>query len=300
MSSQTHAQQPGALATWVLAIRPKTLTAAVGPVALGTALAAAAGALRPLAAIAALLGALLIQIGTNLANDWFDFVKGADTADRLGPARAAQRGWLSVAELRAATFVAFGLAALCGVYLIAVAGWPVVAIGVASVASGIAYTGGPKPLAYVGLGDVFVLVFFGPVAVLGTLYVQALGFDAGAVLASLPVGLLCTAILVVNNLRDRHTDAAAGKRTLAVRFGARVARLEYLALVALAYAIPPVAVLLGYGGLGWLLPLASLPLAVVEVRALWTTDGAALNPLLGRTARLGLVHSLLFTVGVLL
>jgi 1,4-dihydroxy-2-naphthoate octaprenyltransferase len=309
--------RPSRAKAWWLAIRPKTLPAAVGPVAVGTAVAALEGGARWLPALAALLGAVWIQIGTNLANDYFDFIKGADTAERLGPARATQQGWVSPRAMAWATAAAFGVAALFGAYLVAVGGWPIVWIGVASIVSGVLYTGGPAPLGYLGLGDVFVFVFFGPVAVAGTTYVQTGGWSRTALLASVPLGLLSTAILVVNNLRDARTDVRAGKRTLVVRFGERFGRVEYASLVAGAFAVAVVGWamsthgLLGgslqgavaqpgaiTGGVGWLAPLALLPLAIAGLRRVMGADGAALNPELGATARLGLLYSLALTAGL--
>jgi len=217
---------PATVRDWVAAARPRTLTAAVAPVAIGTACAHAAGGVAWGPAAAALVGAGLIQIGTNFANDVFDAEKGADTAERKGPVRAVATGLISAAAMRAAMVVTFALAVAVGVYLVAVGGWPVVAIGVASVAAGVAYTGGPWPLGYHGLGDVFVMLFFGQVAVCGTVFVQVGDVPALAWWLSLPVGAVATAILVVNNLRDRETDAKVGKRTLAVRFGRTFALVE--------------------------------------------------------------------------
>ncbi len=282
---------------WLLASRPQTLTAAVVPVAVGTAVADVAGSAKLGPALAALLGAMFIQIGTNFANDVFDFENGADTAARLGPVRAVAAGMITPAAMRLAMIAAFALATLCGVYLTAIAGWPVVAIGVASVASGIAYTGGPFPLGYHGLGDVFVFVFFGLVAVCGTTFVQLGSVPALAWWAAIPVGALATAILVVNNVRDRRTDVVARKKTLAVRFGRRVALAQYLALIAAAYATPLVISAM-VGSPLVLLPLLSMPLALACVRGVLTADGAALNPYLARTAQLLAIHGLLLAGGL--
>ncbi|MCK6516673.1 1,4-dihydroxy-2-naphthoate polyprenyltransferase [Myxococcota bacterium] len=298
MSSPTAEPRPSTLKVWLLACRPATLLAGVTPVVVGAALAQANGVFQLGPALGALLGATFIQIGTNLANDYYDFKKGADTDARLGPARAAQKGWLTPREVATGTVVALGMAFLTGLYLVAVAGWPILALGLVSIALAVGYTGGPYPLAYHGLGDLFVLIFFGYAAVAGTYYVQALTVAPEVWLAATPVGALATAILVVNNLRDRYTDAEANKRTLAVRFGATAARIEYSLLVAVAYAAPMLAVSLGWGGLGWLLPLVSLPLATRQVRAVWQTDGAALNPHLGATARLELLVGALLAIGV--
>ena len=285
---------------WLLAARPQTLTAALVPVAVGTACAAAAGAARPGPALAALAGAVLIQIGTNFANDVFDFEKGADTHERLGPARAVQRGLLRPSQVRRGMWLAFALAAGCGAYLTAVAGPAVMAIGVASILSGIAYTGGPYPLGYHGLGDLFVMVFFGFVAVCGTALVQVGHVPPVAWAASVPVGALATAILVVNNVRDRSTDVKAGKRTLAVRLGRRAAVGEYIALLTAAYLVPAVMVLAGMTPRWSLLPLLTLPAAAMLARAVAVEEGAALNPRLAGTAKLLLAHGLLFAIGLAL
>jgi 1,4-dihydroxy-2-naphthoate polyprenyltransferase len=291
-------QPPGRLRAWVLAARPATLWAGATPVLLGTSLAVADGhfALGP--AVAALIGALLIQVGTNLVNDWADFRRGADGADRLGPARAVAQGWLTARQVAVGAAVSLTLAAAVGVYLVGVGGWPILALGLASLVCAVAYTAGPFPLGYHGLGDLFVLLFFGLGAVGGTYFVQAGALNAEVVAAGTALGLLATAILVVNNLRDRAGDARAGKRTLAVRFGARFTRLEYVLCVVGAYALA--AGLAASGRWGWALTALSLPLAVAATRGVLRTDGAALNPLLGATARLELVFGLLAAVGVAL
>jgi len=302
-TERTRNSPPGKASVWLQAIRPATLSAAVGPVAVGTALAAADARLHLGAAFGALLGAIFIQIGTNLFNDYADFEKGADTHQRVGPARATQRGWLTASQVKRAAYLSFALATLVGVYLTWLAGWPVLLIGIASVISGWLYTGGSSPLAYRGLGDAFVLLFFGVVAVCGTYFVQARSLSLTALVASLSVGALATAILVVNNLRDRHTDRLAAKRTLVVRYGARFGRIEYSALLATAYAVPLALWLLSSTArvsLGWLLPLASLPFALLLLRRVLTQDGAALNAQLAATARLGMLFNTLLAVGVLL
>jgi 1,4-dihydroxy-2-naphthoate polyprenyltransferase len=282
------------------AARPATLPAAAAPVLVGTACAYAAGGSRAGPALAAFAGAVLIQVGTNFANDVFDHEKGADRADRLGPTRAVQAGLVTPAAMRRATAFAFALAAACGLYLTWVAGWPVVAIGVASLLAGLGYTAGPYPLGYHGLGDLFVLLFFGGVAVCGAAFVQAGSIPEAAYFAALPVGALATAILVVNNVRDRDGDARAGKRTLVVRFGRRFGVAEYLLLLGAAYAVPPVMVAAGAAGAWALLPLGTAPLAVARARAVAAKDGAALNPELGATARLLLLYSALFALGLAL
>ncbi|HEY6078158.1 MAG TPA: 1,4-dihydroxy-2-naphthoate polyprenyltransferase [Polyangiaceae bacterium] len=291
---------PSALASWLLAARPKTLSAASVPVVVGSACALALGAFNLGPALAALVGALLLQIGANFANDVYDYEKGADTAERLGPTRAVQAGLITPAAMKRGMYVVFGLALLVGVYLTLVAGPIILAIGIVSILSAIAYTGGPYPLGYNGLGDVFVFVFFGLVAVCGTVFVQ-LGFvPALAVWCSLPVGSLATAILVVNNLRDREQDAAVGKRTLAVRFGERVAILEYGLLLALAYAVPLFLATGAAQGRFVLLPLLTLPMARGLMRAVATERGRALNARLAGTAKLLLLFGILLALGIAL
>ena len=290
---------------WLLAMRPRTLPAAATPVLVGSALAYTAGGFRLLPALAALVGALLLQIGSNFANDVFDFDKGADGPDRLGPTRAVAAGLVTPRAMRTAMVLVFVLATLVGLYLVWIAGWPVIAIGVCSIAAAVAYTGGPYPLGYHGLGELFVFIFFGLVAIGGTYFVQVGRIDAFVMLYAVPIGLLASAIIVVNNLRDRVSDARVGKRTLAVRLGREGTLLEYRALLAVAYLMPIVIYLLGalspIGRSYWLwLPLVSAPLAIATEGRLRTTDGAALNPLLGETARLLAVFGVLSAVGIAL
>jgi 1,4-dihydroxy-2-naphthoate octaprenyltransferase len=288
-----------ALRVWVLAARPKTLTAAVAPVLVGTGLAAHLAEIVVLPAAAALLGAILIQIGTNLANDYYDFVRGGDTEDRVGPVRVTQAGLLPPQAVKRGMVVVLGLAMLVGVYLVTVGGWPIVWIGLASVACAVLYTGGPFPLAYHGLGDVFVFAFFGLVAVGGTYYVQTLSWPLDASLAGAALGALSTALLVVNNLRDIDTDAKAGKRTLAVRLGPAGTKVEYVALLLVAVAAPMVGVTL----LGWptaaLASLLMIPLCWTPLRTVLTyRDPRELIPALGATARALAVYGLLLTLGL--
>ncbi len=286
------------LKAWIMASRPKTLTAALAPVAVGTAIAHAQGMLSWTAAAAALLGAIAIQLGTNFANDAYDFQRGADTEERLGPTRAVQAGLLSASQIKRGTLVAFAMATLFGLYLVYAAGPWVIAIGVLSVISGLAYTAGPYPLAYLGLGDVFVMIFFGLVAVAGTTFVQTGAFSSTALLSGVGVGALSTAILVVNNKRDRVQDLAAQKMTLAARFGARFANAEYVAMIVLGYGVPALLFFLGMAQAKVFLPMISLPLAL---RATWRAcklDGADLNPVLGETARLLLLYGLLLAGGL--
>lgn len=292
--------RPGSVKAWVLACRPATLTAAVSPVLVGTACAHAMHSFRFGPAFAALVGAMLLQIGSNLANDVFDFEKGADTEERLGPVRAAAAGLLTPRALRNAMVVVFALALVVGSYLTAVAGPAIVVIGLASIASAILYTGGPYPLGYHGLGDLFVLLFFGFVAVNGTVFVQTGTVTLLGLWAAAPIGALATAILVVNNVRDAETDIKAGKRTIPVRFGRAVGLSEYAALMTLAYAVPLTLVLIGKMSLWLLLPLASLPIGVRLSRRVLRDSGRALNASLVGTARLLFVYAALFSAGIAL
>jgi 1,4-dihydroxy-2-naphthoate octaprenyltransferase len=288
------------LRTWIAAARLRTLPAAVVPVIVGTAVAYATRSIAWGPALAALGGALAIQIGTNFANDVFDAERGADGPDRIGPLRAVSAGLISASAMKRAMIAAFGVAMLFGLYLTATVGWPIVAIGIASILAGIAYTGGPWPLGYHGLGDVFVLAFFGFVAVCGTAFVQLDSVPALAIWASLPVGALATAIIVVNNLRDRPTDARAGKRTLAVRLGRRGAILEYALLLAVAYAVPAGLAMCSHDP--WrALPLITLPLAWQRLRGLVAAvSGPEFNACLAATAQLLLLHGMLFAIGLVI
>jgi 1,4-dihydroxy-2-naphthoate octaprenyltransferase len=287
------------LQVWLLAIRPKTLPAAAASAIVGAAAAFHDDFFRWGPALACLLAALLLQIGANLANDVFDFFRGADTQARLGPLRVTQAGLLKPGQVLLGMWVVFGLAALLGVYLFLDAGWPVLVIGVASIAAAVAYTGGPFPFGYYGLGDLVVFVFFGPIAVCGTYFVQAGQVSSLAVWASIPMGFLITAILVVNNLRDIATDRAVGKKTLAVRLGEIGTRREYLSCLALAYLVP---LWLGMTGTGYWVLLAwlSLPMAASQTRLVWTQAGRPLNQALAGTGRLTLVYALLFSFGLVL
>jgi 1,4-dihydroxy-2-naphthoate polyprenyltransferase len=286
--------------TWIAAARLRTLPAAVVPVLVGTAVAHATRAIAWGPALAALGGALAIQIGTNFANDVFDAERGADGPDRIGPLRAVSAGLITAAAMKRAMIVAFVVASAFGLYLTASVGWPIVAIGLASIIAGIAYTGGPYPLGYHGLGDIFVLAFFGFVAVCGTAFVQLGRVPALAIWASLPVGVLATAIIVVNNLRDRPTDARAGKRTLAVRLGRNGALLEYALLLAIAYAVPIGLALCTHSP--WrALPIVTAPLAVIRVRQLIAaTSGPEYNASLAATAQLLLLHGFAFVIGLVI
>jgi 1,4-dihydroxy-2-naphthoate octaprenyltransferase len=297
MESHTHITQ---LHAWILAIRPKTLPAAVAPVAVGTAMAYGDNSFAALPACAALMGSLLLQIGVNLANDYFDFKKGIDDVERLGPVRVTQSGLISPEKVKAGMFITFFLVALTGIYLIMVGGLPIFAVGLASILSALAYSGGPYPLASHGLGDLFVFIFFGLVAVCGTYYVQALTLTPVVVLVSVPTGLLITAILVVNNLRDIQTDRKVGKRTLAVILGVTGSRIEYVLLLANSYLILLSLWLTGPFSPWIFLPLLSLFLAVKTTRMILNESGPVLNEALAGTARLALAFSLLLSLGIVL
>ena len=285
---------------WGLAARPRTLPAAAAGVIMGCALAWRDGVFRWDAALVCLLVALLLQIGSNLANDVFDFERGSDTHERLGPTRVTQAGMLTPAQVKLGMGLVFGLSALLGLYLAWLGGWPILVVGLAAILSAIAYTGGPFPLGYYGLGDLFVFIFFGLASVAGTYYVQAGSVSAAAWWMAIPPGLIITAILVVNNLRDLENDRKAGKHTLAVLLGERGARLEYLLCLVVAYLILPLAAWLGL--VPWLALLAwlSLPLAWKTARMVFTQSGRPLNAALAGTGQVALVFSLLFWVGMLL
>ncbi|MCQ3937758.1 MAG: 1,4-dihydroxy-2-naphthoate polyprenyltransferase [Chloroflexi bacterium] len=291
--------RPTFLQAWWLAIRPRTLPAAASGVTMGSALAWQDGSFQPLPALACLLIALLLQIGSNVANDVFDFERGADTAERLGPVRVTQAGFLTPAQVKRGLFVIFGLAALLGLYLAALRGWTVILIGVAAILSAIAYTGGPFPLGYHGLGDVFVFIFFGLAAAAGTYFVQVGSVSAAAWWMSVPVGLIVTAILVVNNLRDLENDRKAGKHTLAVLLGARGSKVEYTLLMGAAYLLVPVFILAKIIPAGGMLTWLSLPFAFRALHAVLTQTGRPLNAALAGTGQTALLFSVFFWVGLL-
>jgi 1,4-dihydroxy-2-naphthoate octaprenyltransferase len=285
-----------------MAARPRTLPAAIAPVLVGTS-AAVEGTddLRVGAFLAALIGSVFIQVGTNLANDYSDARRGADSMDRLGPVRVTASGLVAPRRVLVATWVAFAVAVAAGIYLTALAGPVILAVGVVSILAGVLYTGGPRPYGYEGLGEAFVFLFFGLVAVNGSYFVQVERLDWLPFALSLPVGFLATAILVVNNVRDIDTDRRTGKRTLAVRLGRARARVLYAGLLLAAYVALPVGLLTADGPAWGLLALASLPLAARPVRAVRTrTDGPALNAALAATGALLAAFSLLLTVGLLI
>ena len=299
MSSATTS--PSVVRIWLMAARPKTLPVGLAPVLVGTALAATADVFEPLRLAAALLGALFIQVGANLSNDYSDARRGADTEDRLGPLRVTAGGLVPPRQVLIATYVTFALAILCGAYLIAVAGWELLLVGAASIVAGVLYTGGPRPYGYEGLGELFVFLFFGIVAVAGSFFVQTETLVWEAFALAVPVGLLAAAVLVVNNVRDVDTDRRAGKRTLAVRLGRERTRTLFAAMVYGAYLLAPVTWIFGPLSPWMLLPFLSLPLAAPVVRAVRTrTDGPSLNEALAHTGRLELVFCVLLCAGILL
>jgi 1,4-dihydroxy-2-naphthoate octaprenyltransferase len=285
---------------WLRAARPRTLPAAVAPVLVGTSLAIHVGHLHPLAFVAALLGAMLIQIGTNLSNDYSDARRGADAEDRLGPVRVTAGGLVPPRQVLVATYTTFGLAVLCGVYLIAVAGWLLLAVGAASILAGVLYTGGPRPYGYEGLGELFVFLFFGVVAVTGSYYVQRRSLPWEAFVLAIPVGLMIAAILVVNNIRDIDSDRRANKRTLAVRLGRERTRSMFVAMLAVAFASGLICWLAGPLSPWLLLTALAVPLAVRVARTVWThSDGPSLNAALAQTGILALLYCLALSAGVL-
>jgi 1,4-dihydroxy-2-naphthoate octaprenyltransferase len=297
-ASQTASTRPSPLQVWLMAARPKTLGAAIAPVLLGTAMAYEASALHWPAALCALLGAVLIQVGVNYHNDYTDFVKGTDTEDRVGPTRVTQAGYVAPETMRRATIVVFALAVLAGVYLIVRGGWPVLLIGVLSIASAVLYTAGPYSLADTGLADLFVLIFFGPVAVGGTFYVQALTITWPVIVAGLGPGLLSEGILLVNNIRDLEGDRAAGKRTVPVRLGRRVGVMLYGACV-IGAALVPVVLYALLGAHPWvLMAVPVVLLAAAPMRTLWRERRPErLNPLLAATGRVLMLYSVVFAWG---
>lgn len=292
-------EQPSSkLHTWVLAIRPRTLPAAAAGVVTGTALAWHDGHFRWDAFIVCLLVALLLQIGSNLANDVFDFERGTDTAERMGPTRVTQAGLLTPSQVKYGMAVVFGLAGLLGIYLAWIGGWVIIVMGMAAILSAIVYTGGPFPLGYYGLGDIFVFLFFGIAAVVGTYYIQAGSISSAAWWMTIPPGLIVTAILVVNNLRDLENDRKAGKHTLAVKFGEDGTKVQYILCIVIAYLILiPIA---WAGMLPWttLLAWLSIPFAIQATRIVLTQKGRPLNAALAGTGKTALVFSILFWVGL--
>lgn len=296
-----HKQQYNTLSRlqiWWLAIRPKTLPAAVGPVAVGTAVALADGRFLALPALGCFLGAMLLQIGVNLANDYFDFKNNIDSEERQGPVRVTQSGLIAPEDVKRGMIICLILAAFVFLYLGVVGGPPIILVGIASVLAVLAYSGGPYPIASNGLGEIFVFIFFGLVAVGGTYYIQAKDLTVVALMAAVPPGLLITAIMVVNNLRDIDTDKKAGKNTLAVILGRYRTIIEYKSLIWASYLIPVLMLLMGAADAFILLPLTTFPMARSLIFKVECDLGSNLNELLASTARLSLIYSLMFSFGL--
>ncbi len=285
---------------WILASRPKTLPAALAPVFVGTAVAINANKLNIIAALIALICSVLIQVGTNFVNDLYDYLKGTDDKNRVGPTRALAAGWISTNQMKRAIYFTFGTTFILGLYLVYLAGWIILLIGVLSIISGYAYTAGPYPLAYNGLGDIFVFIFFGIVATVGTYYVQAIEFSQFALFASIPVGLLITNILVVNNYRDAEEDKKKNKNTLAVKFGKSFSLFQYFVSILISFLIP-FYLYFSYNASHFiLLPLLTLPLAIKLQLDMIKLSGVKLNKTLEFTAKLSVIYSSLFSIGIIL
>jgi 1,4-dihydroxy-2-naphthoate octaprenyltransferase len=297
----TTSATPSGVRIWLMAARIRTLPAAIAPVLVGTALAGWQHIFHPLRFVAALIGAVFIQVGTNLSNDYSDARRGADAEDRLGPVRVTAGGLVPPRQVLIATYVSFGVAVLAGAYLVVVAGWQLLLVGAASILAGVLYTGGPKPYGYEGLGEVFVFLFFGIVAVAGSYFVQVKHLDWKAFALAVPVGLLASAILVVNNFRDIDSDRRAGKRTLAVRLGRDRTRTMFAVIVYVAFLLAPVTWVFGPMKPWLLLPWLTLPLAAQIVREVRNrTDGPSLNQALAHTGMLQLAFCTLLSAGLLL
>ncbi len=298
ISTSTHTMSK--FDAWILASRPRTLAASVVPVIVGSSIAIRDGLFQPLAAFIALLCSILIQVGTNYVNDLFDFLHGTDKKDRVGPQRAVASEIISVHEMKLGIYFSFGLSFVLGMYLVSIGGWFILFLGVISILAGIAYTAGPFPLAYNGLGDIAVFIFFGFVGTVGTYYAQSLTITRMVFWSSVPVGALITNILVVNNYRDREEDRSNGKNTLAVIFGEKFTRLQYLTFMIVSYAILFV-VYFTYKKSFWIfLPLLSLPISIKLIKMIYSLRGKDLNKTLELTAKLSAIYGLLFAAGILL
>jgi 1,4-dihydroxy-2-naphthoate octaprenyltransferase len=300
MAAPARAEASATMRIWIMAARLRTLPAAVAPVLVGTSLALGDGRYDPFAYVAALLGALFIQVGTNLSNDYSDARRGADADDRLGPVRVTAGGLVPPRQVLIATYLTFGMAVLCGVYLVVVAGPELLAVGAASILAGVLYTGGPRPYGYDGLGELFVFLFFGVVAVTGSYFVQVQSLPWQAFVEAVPVGLLASAILVVNNVRDLETDRRAGKRTLAVRLGRGRSRMLYAAMLAAAFVTAPLPWAFGSMTPWLFLCWLAIPLALPLIRTVRTrVDGPSLNRALAGTGQLQLAFCVLLSAGIL-
>ncbi len=301
MATAAPARAPSGVRIWLVAARIRTLPASVAPVLVGTALAGFGHVFHPLRFFAALVGAMFIQVGTNLSNDYSDARRGADAEDRLGPVRVTAGGLVPPRRVLLATYISFGVAVLAGIYLIVVAGWQLLLVGAASILAGVLYTGGPRPYGYEGLGELFVFLFFGIVAVAGSFFVQVKHLDWEAFALAVPVGLLAAAILVVNNVRDIETDRRAGKRTLAVRLGRSRTRSLFAGMIYISYLLAPVTWFFGPLTAWVMLPWLTLPIATGIVRQVRNrVDGASLNQALAQTGMLQLAFCTLLSAGLLL
>ncbi|HEV2067567.1 MAG TPA: 1,4-dihydroxy-2-naphthoate polyprenyltransferase [Thermomicrobiales bacterium] len=299
-STPVGLERPSSLRVWMLATRPKTLPASIAPLLVGSAVAVHEGGFHAVTAMVALLTALLLQIAANLANDALDFRRGADTATRTGPTRIVASGFVTAEEVLRATVFVLVLATISGLYLVWHGGWPFLLLGIFALVCAVAYTGGPWPLAYLGLGEVFVFIFFGPIAVTGTAYLQTLDVTTLSLAASIPTGLMAVCILIVNNVRDLEQDRLVGKRTIAVRIGDRPSRREYVLIQLGTLALPFLFWAQGWMNAWSLLTILSWPLFWQLWRQIGTLGGAQLNPTLGATGRTSLVFSVLFSVALIL
>jgi 1,4-dihydroxy-2-naphthoate polyprenyltransferase len=299
-ASLASPERAASLSAWLLAARPKTLPAAVSPVLVGCAVAWAGRSFDLITAVAAFAVALLLQIGANLANDVADFHRGADSVDRLGPLRVTQGSLIAPRQMIFATALVLAAALIPGLYLVWRGGPVLAVLGLLAILAAVTYTAGPKPFGYLGLGEFFVFLFFGPVAVVGTAYAMMRVITPSGVMASIPIGCLITAILVVNNLRDIDTDREAGKRTLAVRIGRESSRREYASLMIVAYATPVIMWLSGLTGPWPIIAWVTAPLAIMLVRQVWVVSGRGLNRVLAGTARLCLLFAIALSVGIVL
>ncbi len=298
LEANVHTQTK--LESWILASRLKTLPAAVVPVLIGSALAYSDGSFNLLSAIITLICSLLIQIATNFTNDLYDFLKGTDKKDRSGPTRVVTAGLITPNEMKYGVILTFGLAFILGLYLVSIGGWLILLIGIISIIAGFAYTAGPYPLAYNGLGDIFVFIFFGLIGTVGTYYVQTQQISPLAFWSSIPVGALITNILVVNNYRDTDEDRLSGKRTLSVIFGKRFARLQYVFFMILSYLILLVVYFTFKQEVWIFLPVLTLPVSLRLIKMIYTLEGKALNNTLALTAKLSALYAILFSIGILL
>lgn len=286
--------------SWILASRPKTLLAGIVPVMVGSALAISQGKFFLIYSVVALICSVLIQIGTNFTNDLYDYLKGSDTIKRKGPRRVLASGLISVKEMRYAIFLVFGLTFMLGLYLVYFSGLLILWVGIFSIFAGIIYTAGPFPLAYNGLGDIFVFIFFGIIGTIGTYYLHTQEVSLIGLIVSVPVGALITNILVVNNFRDIEEDREANKKTLAVILGRDFSQWQFIILISISYATSAVLHFYFNYKLWIFLPLATLPLAILLVKMLFTLSGEALNKTLELSAKFAGLFGLLFSIGLIL